>query len=280
MIYSIGQHLSMDIRDYHAHAGVSKSKLDSIAKSPLHYWSRWCDPSRLEPPPTPAMEFGTAVHSLVLEPEKFEAEYAQAPNVSRTTKVGKAEWEAAAAGGKKLLKREDWEAAMLMDCAIKNHPMAARVLNATGKAEQSFFAHCPETGLELKCRPDYLTDSGWIVDLKTTQDASLKGFQKAAANFRYHVQAAHYLNVYRLATGKIPRGFIFIAVEKTYPHAVQVFEASPVFTQAGAAEAMRNLRALAQAAATYPVSLPWPGYSEAMVQLDPPAWITPSLPEM
>ncbi len=270
----------MDIRDYHAHAGVSKSKLDSIAKSPLHYWSRWCDPSRLEPEPTPAMEFGTAVHSLVLEPEKFEAEYTQAPNVSRTTKVGKAEWEAAAAGGKKLLKRDDWEAALLMDCAIKQHPMAARVLNATGQAEQSLFANCPETGLELKCRPDYMTDSGWLVDLKTTQDASLKGFQKASANFRYHVQAAHYLNVYRLATGQVPKGFIFIAVEKTYPHAVQVFEASPVFTQAGAAEAIRNLRALAHAAATYPVSLPWPGYSEAMVQLDPPAWITPTLPEI
>jgi len=31
---------------------------------------------------------------------------------------------------------------------------------------------------------------------------------------------------------------------------------------------------------TYPLGLPWPGYSDAMVQLDPPTWLTPQLPEM
>ena len=270
----------MDILEYHAHAGVSKSKLDSIAQSPLHYWSRWCDPNRLEPQPTPAMEFGTAVHMAVLEPEKFMDTYAIAPDVSKTTKAGKLEWEVAAAGGKKLLKPDDWQAIAHIDTAIKLHPMASKILHATGQAEQSLFGKCPITGLELKCRPDYLTESGWLIDLKTTQDASLKGFQKSAANFRYHVQAAHYLNVFELATGIKPRGFVFIAVEKTWPHAVQVFEASPVFIEAGAQEARRNLRALAHAAMTYPLGLPWPGYSDAMVQLDPPTWLTPQLPEM
>jgi len=270
----------MDILEYHAHEGISKSKLDSIAKSPLHYWARWCDPNRPIPTPTPAMERGTALHMAILEPDKFKETYAEAPDVARTTKAGKLEWELAATGGKKLLKKDEWDTVQYMLRGVLEHPMAHKILTAPGRAEESFFGECPETGLTLKCRPDWLTDSGWLVDLKTTQDASLSGFQKSVANFRYHVQAAHYLNVFKLATGTIPHGFIFITVESNDPYAVQVFEASPLMIESGALEAARNLRALAHAALTYPLGLPWPSYSSEIVTLDPPAWITPRLPEM
>jgi hypothetical protein len=280
MIYLIGPHFYMDFQTYLTHPGINKSKLDSIAKSPLHYWSRWIDPNFIPPAPTPAMEFGTALHTAVLEPERFQIEYAQAPDVSRTTKAGKEAWAEAAEGGKKLLKTDEWWSVQYMLRSIMEHPMARKILNARGVSEQSLFAVCPHTGLELKCRADFLTASGWIIDLKSTQDASVSGFQRSVASFRYHVQAAHYLNVCRLATGEAPRGFAFIAVEKTAPFAVQVFEASPELIKAGGLEAMRNLRAIESALKTYPPALPWPSYSEEMVQLHPPTWMTPSLPEM
>ena len=280
MIYLMGPHLSMDITEYHNHQAVSKSKLDSIALSPLHYWSRWLDPNRTQPQPTPAMEFGTAVHTAVLEPDRFATEYRQAPDLPKTTKAGKDAWAAAAADGHKLLRTDDWCAVQGILRSVFEHPMARKALLASGSPEQSLFATCRKTGLELKARPDYLTDSGWIIDLKTTQDASTRGFQKSAANFRYHVQAAHYLNVYKLATGEHPKGFIFIAVEKVAPFAVQVFEASPNFVQVGMIEAQRNLQALAHALQSYDSALPWPSYSDAMVQLDPPSWLSPQLPEM
>jgi len=270
----------MDNQQYHAHDGISKSKLDAIAQSPLHYWSRWLDPNRVPTQPTPAMEFGTAVHTAVLEPDRFHAEYAQAPDVSRTTKAGKDVWAEAAEGGKILLKVEDWNATQLILRSVMEHPMARRILTASGKAESSLFAQDPETGLQIKCRPDYLTDSGWIIDLKTTQDASVRGFQRSVGNFRYHVQAAHYLKVVQLATGVRPRGFMFIAVEKSAPYAVQVFDASTSLIQAGAVEAARNMRSLAHALDSYPISTPWPSYSEEIVSLDPPTWLSPSLPEM
>jgi hypothetical protein len=280
MIHWIGPPLHMDILSYHRHAGISKSKLDSIAQSPLHYWAKWLDPNRVESEPTPAMEFGTAVHTAVLEPDRFTFDYQLAPDVSRTTKAGKAAWEEAAAGGKKLLKADEWHQIEAIRASIFAHPMAGKILRASGRAERSFIADCPQSGLQLKSRPDYLTDSGWIVDLKTTVDASARSFQRSCANFRYHVQAAHYLNVYQLCTGEPARGFIFIAVEKTAPYAVQVFEASPTFIQVGAAEVRRNLTALARAIDSYPIDVPWPGYSEDVVQLEPPSWLTPNLPEM
>jgi hypothetical protein len=270
----------MDFDTYFSHPGINKSKLDSIAKSPLHYWSRWIDPNFMPPAPTAAMEFGTALHTAILEPERFQAEYAQAPEINRTTKAGKEAWALAAEGGQQLLRSDDWWAVQHMQRAIMEHPMARKILSARGASEQSIFAVCPHTGLDLKCRVDFLTTSGWLIDLKSTQDASMTGFQRSVANFRYHVQAAHYLNVYRLATGETPRGFAFIAIEKTAPYAVQVFEASPNLIQAGSLEAMRNLRALEFALTTYPANIPWPSYSTEMIQLEPPAWMSPNLPEM
>lgn len=216
----------------------------------------------------------------VLEPERFAYEYAQAPNVARTTKAGKAEWEAAAAEGKQLLKADDWTSIQAIRQAIAAHPMASKILDTPGRSERSLFGTCPRTGLELKCRPDYLTDSNWIVDLKTTKDASARSFQKSAAVYRYHVQAAHYLTVCELALKERPKGFLFIAVESSYPYAVQVFEASQSFVQVGAAEATRNLDALAHALDVYPTNEPWPSYSDDIVRLDPPTWLVPQLPEM
>ena len=38
--------------------------------------------------PTPSMMLGTAVHSLVLEPEKFDTDVVVAPVVDKRTKIG------------------------------------------------------------------------------------------------------------------------------------------------------------------------------------------------
>jgi exodeoxyribonuclease VIII len=59
------------------------------------------------------------------------------------------------------------------------------------------------------------------VDLKTTQD--LRDFAKSAANYRYHVQAAFYTDVFEWATGKQLTGFEFLAVEKDAPNASRIF---------------------------------------------------------
>ena len=58
-----------------------------------------------------------------------------------------------------------------------------------------------------------MDDLSLIIDLKSTVDASPKGFQRSVANYRYHVQSSHYLDVVEMATGThLKLGFI--AVEK------------------------------------------------------------------
>ena len=92
-----------------------------------------------------------------------------------------------------------------------------------GVAESSHFA-TDEHGVLRKCRPDYLIESqGILIDIKTTKDASAYGFSKAIHEYRYHRQAAWYIDALRLA-GKRAERFVFVVVEKSSPYMVRVYE--------------------------------------------------------
>ena len=265
----------MENADYHRHSAVSKSHLDQIAKSPLHYWARYLDPNRVTPEPTPAMAIGSAVHTHVLELDQWDARYVTAPEgINRRTNAGKAEWEAfeVASTGRTVLAKADAELVMRMGHSVFAHPAAAMLLAMPGKAETTHMWTDQATGLRCKCRPDWLTDDGsLIVDLKTTEDASPMGFRKSIANWRYHVQASWYLDGLEQATGKRPDQFIFLCVEKKPPFACAVYAADVEMIQIGAEAAARDLDVLA----TCKVANAWPGYSDQVEMISLPPWMRP-----
>ena len=70
----------------------------------------------------------------------------------------------------------------------------------------------------LKTRPDLMLESEQTVfDVKTTQDASPKGFLKECIKYGYFLQGAHYVYTCKLA-GYDVKKFSFIACEKTAPY--------------------------------------------------------------
>lgn len=79
------------------------------------------------------------------------------------------------------------------------------------------------TGAKCRIRPDWLSSEGFIVDVKSTTDASESAFANSIVRYRYHVQDAFYSDGVEKALGKKPKGFVFIAVEKTAPYAVGVY---------------------------------------------------------
>jgi exodeoxyribonuclease VIII len=265
----------MENADYHRHSAVSKSHLDQIAKSPLHYWARYLDPNRVTPEPTAAMAIGSAVHTHVLELDQWDARYVTAPEgINRRTNAGKAEWEAfeVASTGRTVLAKADAELVMRMGHSVFAHPAAAMLLAMPGKAETTHMWTDQATGLRCKCRPDWLTDDGsLIVDLKTTEDASPMGFRKSIANWRYHVQASWYLDGLEHATGKRPDQFIFLCVEKKPPFACAVYAADAEMIQIGAEAAARDLDVLA----TCRAAGAWPGYSDQVEMISLPPWMRP-----
>jgi exodeoxyribonuclease VIII len=263
----------MDNAAYHAHAAVSKSHLDLIARSPLHYWSRYLDPNRVPPEPSPQMRLGTALHTHVLELSRWDEEIAVAPQCDRRTKAGKeafASFEADAAG-KTVITSDDAEVVMAMGRSVMRHPGAAMLLGLPGKAETTHMWTDATYGVECKCRPDYLTDDGSImVDLKTTRDASPRGFRRSIADYRYHVQAGWYLHGVEQATGKRPDQFIFICVESTAPYASAVYAADVEMIERGYQQAMEDLGKLAACRAADN----WPSYSDQIEPIGLPGWMT------
>lgn len=263
----------VDNAAYHAHPAVSKSHLDEIERSPLHYWARFLDPNRIVPAPTPAMVIGTAVHTHVLEMQEWDKQYVIAPEgIDRRTKAGKEEWAAfeSECQGKTVLKREEGELIAAMGRAVYGHPAAAMLLALSGRAETSHFWTDETTGLECKCRPDYLLeDCSVIVDLKTTEDASPRGFQQSIARYGYAKQAAWYLHGVEQSTGVCPSQFIFICVEKKPPFAVGVYAADAEMIKYGWEKAERNLERIAECrAANY-----WPSYSTEIEPISLPPWM-------
>jgi hypothetical protein len=245
--------------DYHADPAVSASHLHAIARSPYHYWSRFLDPNRKPVEPTAAMRLGSLVHCAVLEPDELLQRYGVAPD--RRTKAGKEQAERMATEGMEAVSESDMALALSMASSVRQHP-AAYALLAQGKAEQSFWWDDATTGLRCKCRPDWYYGST-VVDLKTTTDASPSGFARSVATFRYHVQASHYLAGLHGA-----ERFVFIAVEKTAPYAVAVYELDAEAMAAGNELRLRDLRMIADCRATGE----WPGYGDQCQTLSLPKW--------
>ena len=264
---------SLSNSEYHGHPAVSRSGLSLIAHSPLHYWHRYHS-GKYEPGPTPAaFRIGTAIHTAVLEPDLFPTTYDEAPSLSRTTKAGKEAWAAAAEDGRELLTAEELQQISSICTALQEHPAASRALTTPGINEGTYIAADPATGIPIKCRPDRLTESGWVVDLKTTRDASTPAFSKSTANFGYHVQAAFYMHCLEVL-GERPKGFLIVAVEKEAPYATQVFRLSPQAIMQGTQEMFASLGILHQCLSSFPLDQPWPAYSNEVTDLILPPWAT------
>jgi exodeoxyribonuclease VIII len=254
--------------EYHARPEVSKSSLDLVHRSPLHFWNRYLNPSRVAEPPTEAMILGSALHTRVLEPHLFEDEYAVAPHCDRRTKEGKMIWAdfEQEAAGKTLLKADDALRIQAMAEAVRKHKAAGFLLSQPGKAEQSYFWTDDETGEKCKCRPDWHSaDHRIIVDVKTTEDASPAKFLRSSVlGWRYHVQAAFYMQ--GLPEAEV---FLFCCVEKKPPYAVAVYSLPPQLVERGLKEAKADLGLIAACRAADS----WPSYSEEIEELPLPKWL-------
>ena len=140
-----------------------------------------------------------------------------------------------AAKGKELVKKEVYEKVCWMLQAVNRQPLAKKLFSR-GTAEQIFTATEPTTGVNCKIRTDWVTPDNIIVDLKSALDASCvldedgkttssiyNGFPKSIFKFRYDVQNAFYEDIFSYATGKKPKAFVFVAVEKKPPFECGLF---------------------------------------------------------
>lgn len=241
--------------NYQDSPAVNKSTLWEMRKSPLHYWHLVHDTPRED---TAAMKFGRAVHCRLLEPVEFSAQYAVAPECDRRTKEGKAIWADLIASGKEVISAADMDSIRGMEREFPAH------LIRDAQTEVPLYWVDPETGVECKGRLDAITE-GYVIDYKTTSNAATDAFMREALRYGYDLQAAMYLEAAR-ANGYNPKGFIFIAQEKTAPYLVNVLHAGEAFIDRGL-WIMRDLLAKYKECRD---SDSWPGYGENELIL--PEW--------
>lgn len=226
--------------DYHAITDhVSNSMLTKVGQSPKTF-KNWLNSENN--PPTKAMLTGSVFHTLTLEPENYQEEYIVKEKVDGRTKAGIEYKEAfpKLSHGKTVIEPASYEAATAMQYAIENHSLAKSILAKPGRVELSFFGTDPETGVQTKWRIDKLTDCGYLIDLKSTKDASKEQFAKSIANFNYHSQAAYYMDNTRYEGIEV-KGFVFIVVENTNPFRVAVYVPDNDMIEEGRSVYRKNL---------------------------------------
>jgi hypothetical protein len=271
-----GWYRDLSNADYHASQGVSSSRLKMLAsKTPAHMIHAMSEPSES----TPAQSLGSAVHTMVLEPECVDRDIAVAPEINRRTKAGKEEYAAfqVESAGKIILSPEQWDTAIKMRDSILAHPMASIFLEDI-YAEHSIYWDRDITAEHselLKVRPDGICLSHPVLlDIKTCRDGSYTGFTRAVQNFEYHLSAAMYLegvNQCSELMGSLPfnkyTSFLFICVENEAPFATSVYDLSSEYLRFGQALYERTLLALAQGREN-----DWPGYPVEIRTIEPPPW--------
>lgn len=241
--------------------------------------------------PTAAMALGSYTHTLILEPDLAEAEYAlvSESQEDRRSKDQKAAWaefvaEANAAGRTivgwcprtdRLFKGHAQEAQAIAQ-EVLDDPMMREVLQGAGFAEVSL-AWDTDEGDQLRARLDryYQTeDGGWmIVDLKSTSidaGATRWHWQRVVDRDSLHIQAAFYVDGFCATMGVDPERVQFA-------HAV--YETGGAHLGALHLMASRAIEVgrmeYRQALATYRrcrESGEWPGYAFNPEPLDLPAW--------
>jgi len=265
MIEAIQQGISNEA--YHTGRGLSKSGMSELLKSPERFKHRYIDRKTFSEP-TPAMIFGSALHTMVLEPQLFHSQYVIDPKMPKRSNADKELWAKFQAdnAGKQIISQDDFDAIQAMSRAVSDNGHALGILSQEGQAELSIFAEI--SGVLCKCRPDWLTNIGLIADLKSAEDASYDAFSRACFVYGYHIQVALYTDVCR-ATGLPIDAFSFIVVEKKPPHSVAVYSASARMVDLGRAQYLQAIETYKRCQETgY-----WPGYNnDSLVEIDLPKW--------
>jgi len=215
--------------DYHSGPAISKSQLDDIAISPAVY--QWRKHAPVDEEKTQALDMGTALHCILLEPDEFKKRFIVAPEFNRRTTVGKEDEKAflkdCATTGKTVMTFEEGRKLELMRESVMAHPDARLLLEQPRLNESSMYWNDSETGEQCRIRPDSrLEQLPLIFDVKKVDD--LSRFPTHAEEFRYYVQDGMYTEGAEILLNE-PHEFYFLMVSSSidcgrYPVRVRPLE--------------------------------------------------------
>jgi len=255
-----GVYESMPSEDYHRIDALNASTVKAFCQSGIHGEHSLIQPNE----GGAALWFGSAFHSAVLEPD----DYAMRMRPYDVTGIGVS----AEVAHRKYLDenpdtiplRKGWgEQIDAMASRIWRHPECPYLLlESEGRNELTFIWRVvleidgKRVTVPCKARADRFMDAfkphadsdpvAGILDVKTTQDSSPDGFERAVGKFAYHIQAAWYLAgaiACQTLNQLHDNCYTIVAVEKNAPHPVGVYPLNTGTLQYGVQECRRGMRA-------------------------------------
>jgi hypothetical protein len=210
---------------------LSCSMLKPLLTSPAHFQANLYNSMKA----TKAMDFGSLVHALVLEPRQVGSDFSVYPGIadgrSRDYKdfleqhcgrlvVDEPTFSEACTLAEKILHR-----------VVFGRPFGDYVRE--GIPEATIYAVEPTTGLQLRTRVD-LFHPEFTFDVKTTRHCDSRAFVRDAVDMHYDLQAFMYTFARSMYEGRAKAPFVFIAAESEKPHSVHQVTAGESFMTNGA----------------------------------------------
>lgn len=267
---------------YHADPAPMPSLSSTLARlilsrSPLHAWTAH---PRLNPTWEPVekkiFDIGRAAHRAVLGAGGDYVAYPAdclASNGAASTKEAKAWAEEQRAAGRTPLKADEVDQIGAMADAVRRQIDAMGIRLDPARSEMTALAEVDGIWCRAMIDNAPADPRQPLYDIKTTTDASPEALAKTVAAYGYDVQAAHYLAVWKAATGE-DRKFRLIFVEKEAPYGVSVAE---LYRKPGdEADWFDHADALAADARRIwgecLTSGRWPGYPARVAVIGAPGW--------
>ena len=216
-----------DLNYYDDHMYMTNSTLKMFTdKCPRAFQYVLNNPIKVTAP----MKFGSAFHMLVLEDKEFSRHYAVEPDgIDRRTTLGKStllQFNESLAG-RESISHKDYILMQSMNTHLKANKHYS-LLEDCNQFEKIYLWNNEALDIKCKGKLDAVnTRDKYIVDLKTTRNASPDGFKEIIINQKYHMQAAFYCD----ALGY--KDYYIYAIEKSKPHCICVYKMSEDMLKAG-----------------------------------------------
>lgn len=251
-----------DLPDLHATA------IKDMLVSPRLYKAR----REKKRPDNDTLRRGRAIHTAILEPTRFLADY-----VLWTGKVRRGKkWDAFREehAGKTILTPQQYETAQQAARAVLEHDTAGEILSdRKARRELTLRWTHVRTGLRCKARIDFLGTV--LADIKSAGDPSPRRFSSSAGRYGYASQLAFYADGVAAVLGQLPPVKI-IAVQSVEPYDVVVFNVNEKVQGTGRELVEKAIDRIAECTATRA----WPGIAPTgEVELELPLWAAPDYEE-
>lgn len=235
----------MSNEEYHSDkAHFSSSQFKEALKSPLHFKFYVID-KKGSKKASAAMDKGTLVHTVILEPHLIDAEYiihSGDTNIDGSVSSASKKILENKNPGKRIVSKAWYDFAVKARRSFEKYPQANELLfDKANESEISYFTTCVHTGLRIRVRPDILNlEKGYIIDLKTSRAKDVMEFKKDAKyNFHYDLSAFQYVQAIYQATGVLCT-FYFAVVGTEDMCPVWMLKASEEFMNGGKAKYLKS----------------------------------------